>query len=937
MGLVQGFDPPAFLDDFDGIPGQREAWHRFISERLDRAIAAQRRATKVQLYNPSAYEPGGPLVEQAVTWNAFPKELVRRFGRARAMIEADRRWPLSAYRGHYDPDRPQVTTPGVASDVFFRPQVEYCEWHVTRDPLTGELVRVTFTSEPPEYWTALFGGKLGEVTFPGAKDKLLALYRQLVDPRVQLEDLIVHTAFVGAQGEAYKPGDYHPFNRWNTTHGIAHLCAPSNTLASEIQLAGDATIRYHDGSGRPLTQPDALICGAGYGGINRNSDPTIGATVNALARLGAMVTLANPVGLYMDHIDTSGWELPDGIAARDCVRVVRGTPRMIERMVIEVPAETGRTLADLTIGGDPVRFGGQIAECITVKLVGLAAPLAKVSGNELVAPALRGTVSASSPTEIYELIDARRAPGPGLVAAMAATAPVEPALELDDIQGIAVPGFFKPHHTLLYLRATADVKLDAYCGALAGLPVTPGTATLHDRRLTRDGSARPRAQVLIAIGFTYDGLRRLVPSAAEITSTAFKHGLARRASLLGDPASVDDEGNPARWVVGGTTNPIDAMIVIAGDARDEVSAQAAQIRKDFAACGVEVEAQDGDARPDLPGHEHFGFNDGISQPGIRGRASASATDFITERHVDPSDTPAAWLYGYPGQDLVWPGEFVFGYPTTSPDPLLPGPIAHGGPAWTRNGSFLVYRRLRQDVAAFWTTMRDEAARLAALPGFTGMTDDRLAALLIGRWPSGAPVNRTPNKDLPALGTDPLANNYFLFDSDTPRLHLRNGSEDPFPAAKADPVGITCPWAAHIRKVNVRDSPSDMGGATATQNRRLLRVGVAFGPPLADKYGAAEDPLHGQRGLLFLSIQRSIEDQFEFLQARWMNDDARPKLPGGHDMLVGQNPAPRRCTLFGDGLSQAQVRAGKPFVIPTGGAYLFVPSLSTLRDVIGGLR
>lgn len=433
MALLQRFDPPAYLDDFDGIPGQRDAWHRFVSESFDQSIASERTAVPgtVQFYNASAYDPGGPLVEQAVTWNAFPKELLRSFGRARAMIEADRLWPLSAYRGHYDPDRPEVTTPGVAGDVFFRPQVEYCEWHVTRDPLTGNPLRITFTSEPPEYWAALFGGQFGDITFPGSKDRLLALYRSLVDPHVQLEDLIVKTAFHGAQGETYNPGDYNPYNRWNTTHGIAHLCAPPNALTAEIQLGADATVQYHDGAGRLLTQPDALICGAGYGGANRNSDPTIGATVNALARLGAMVTLANPVGLYMDHLDTSGWQLPDGIAARDCVRVVRGSPRMIERMVVEVPPETGRTLADLVIGGDPVRYGGQIAECITVKLVGLAAPLAKVTGNKPVAANVRGLVSTEAPTEIYSLIDAHRAAPPGLVPAFtqydgAASADVAP-------------------------------------------------------------------------------------------------------------------------------------------------------------------------------------------------------------------------------------------------------------------------------------------------------------------------------------------------------------------------------------------------------------------------------------------------------------------------------------------------------------------------------
>ena len=140
---------------------------------------------------------------------------------------------------------------------------------------------------------------------------------------------------------------------------------------------------------------------------------------------------------------------------------------------------------------------------------------------------------------------------------------------------------------------------------------------------------------------------------------------------------------------------------------------------------------------------------------------------------------------------------------------------------------------------------------------------------------------------------------------------RHGQTDPYDMAKADPVGITCPWGAHIRKVNVRDSGSDIGGRVATYSKRLLRVGV--------------------------SIQSSIENQFEFLQARWMNDPSRPKMPGGNDMIVGQNAAAeggvRRCTIFGSGLQQEQVSAPNQWVIPTGGGYFFVPSITALREVI----
>ena len=529
--------------------------------------------------------------------------------------------------------------------------------------------------------------------------------------------------------------------------------------------------------------------------------------------------------------------------------------------------------------------------------------------------------------------------------------PVEPVLELDQIQGIAVPGFFKPHQTLLGLRvpdrAGADADFKALVRALA-VDVSDARRTLDDRRSYRAERHKTQTRhrtgndvVLVALAFSQRGLLRLTPGAAAIDSDAFRLGMAARSKLLGDPADPRAEGHPSRWVVGGTDAELDALVVLAGDHRDTVTARADVVAHAVKAHRIEVAyREDGDVREDPErGHEHFGFDDGVSQPGIRGRASEAPDDFITSRRVAPSEVPASWVYGYPGQDLVWPGEFVLGYPATSPDPLLPGPPRSMVPPWTRNGSFLVYRRLRQDVGLFWRTMRELAASLAARPGFDGLTADALAARLVGRWHSGAPVNRTPGGDVPALGNDRHANNYFTFDDDTPPIVHADGKRDPFPElmAKADPAGITCPWAAHIRKVNTRDAGSDMGGRNATYDRRLLRVGVAFGKSLADRFAhAKDDPEHGNRGLMFVSIQSSIEDQFEFLSARWINDDARPKA-GGNDMLVGQNAAApggvRRCTLFGSGLQQEPVAADRQWVIPTGGGYFFVPSLGALREVL----
>ena len=187
-----------------------------------------------------------------------------------------------------------------------------------RDPDTNKIQRITFTSEPPEYWQALFGfvpggGDIPNASFPGDQDVLLELYRTLVSPEVRLEDLVAVADTKHPSGDLLaRKGRYNIYNKWNTTHGIAHLNSPPNSLVAEIQLGGDATVLHNDPRGRLLVEPDALICYAGYGGPNRNSDPTIGATVNALARLGAYVTLRNPIGLYMDHIDLSGWQAPTG-------------------------------------------------------------------------------------------------------------------------------------------------------------------------------------------------------------------------------------------------------------------------------------------------------------------------------------------------------------------------------------------------------------------------------------------------------------------------------------------------------------------------------------------------------------------------------------------------------------------------------------------------
>ncbi|HEX8067382.1 MAG TPA: hypothetical protein VF520_12755 [Thermoleophilaceae bacterium] len=390
QAAIAAYDPPGFMPDFEGIPGQLEQWSTAVSGWFDGVIASeagQLGGQPCQYYNQLEDPPAGLTLEQEIVWNGFPGTLRNRWGRAQALELADTMIPLTQ----------RIDGPGSYNvgpqweHLYYRPQDEYCEWHVTRDA-EGRIQRVTFVSEPPEYWQAMHGDTLpdgsGQPTFEfkGDPDLLLSLYRELVSEDVQLDDLVCAEDLVDHRDPSnpqvvYPKGSYNPYNHWNTTDGIVHLTQPANSLQAEIQLGGDATILYQRG-GRRIADPDALICCAAYGGPNRCSDPTIGASVNELAALGCAITLRNPVGLYMDRLDMTGWTKPDGSPVeQEYFQVVRGRPGLIERAVFEVPAEEGFAVSDVRIGGVPIVHGGQLAEHMTVKLVGLASDIGKFSNS----------------------------------------------------------------------------------------------------------------------------------------------------------------------------------------------------------------------------------------------------------------------------------------------------------------------------------------------------------------------------------------------------------------------------------------------------------------------------------------------------------------------------------------------------------------------------
>lgn len=514
--------------------------------------------------------------------------------------------------------------------------------------------------------------------------------------------------------------------------------------------------------------------------------------------------------------------------------------------------------------------------------------------------------------------------------------PIEPVLELADVQGNILPGFNKDHQAFLFVRLR-DVKVaKRWLAALEPWIATSAEVLEYARLRARIKARRGQAAsgltaTWLNVAFSYAGLRKLTSAreADAFLDVSFRSGMVV-AGGLGDPDDPNDPGHPSHWSIGGSdaTTP-DMLIILAADTAHDLEQAIAERRAEIvaSAAGVElmIEPLSGHALRGSPANrEHFGFRDGISQPGVRGRASTADGDFITERTLDGSLRESA-LFGKPGQRLVWPGEFLIGLPRQSDvDDLRPAAPSKPSPAWTKHGSYLVFRQLRQDVAGFHRALEAEVARLARLPGFSNLTVDRLGAQLIGRWRSGAPVMRTPKADLAKLADDPLANNDFNFREDTPHLPLASGRVPDYPQAHGDPDGEVCPFGSHLRKVNPRDDATEKGGPRDTLTRRILRRGIPYGEPLS---GTRDDGR--ERGLLFVSYQASIQNQFQFLMSQWVTGKDKPRVGGGTDSILGdQSLGP--CIVRGAQRQNEAVQLAR-FISPRAGAYFFAPSLRALRE------
>jgi Dyp-type peroxidase family len=483
---------------------------------------------------------------------------------------------------------------------------------------------------------------------------------------------------------------------------------------------------------------------------------------------------------------------------------------------------------------------------------------------------------------------------------------------LADIQGFITSGFgHLAHATYLFVEFREARAARQWLGM-----VLPAITTSSPWPVLPTGE-KLKPELVVNIGVTADGLAALgVPSPVRCTfPVEFQEGIARdhRSRILGDT----EESDPAAWEVGGTRQPpIHAVVILHAESatRLDAACDAQRALVDATSGVVELPgSRQAGYRPDGD-YEPFGFHDGVAQPSIGG--------------ISGHGTPT--------------GEFILGYPNhygiVPPSPVVPAQFdsrgllptldnPHHAPLSLRdlgvNGSFVVYRKLQQDVAGFWQFLERETMRAGG-----GVDTARmvwLASRLVGRWPSGAPLVLAPHRDDPGLAD----RNDFLY--------------------RTDADGLSCPLGAHIRRTNPRDDLKPYPAAESlsmSEAHRLLRRARVYGPALFDP-GVLADPgsaaclaaIRGladdgrARGIHFFCVNASIRSQFEFVQQTWCNSPRFGGLNDNKDPVTGDNDRtgqPSSCmTIPGQPLPRRTLPLPR-FVTVKAGAYLFMPSIRALR-------
>jgi Dyp-type peroxidase family len=383
------------------------------------------------------------------------------------------------------------------------------------------------------------------------------------------------------------------------------------------------------------------------------------------------------------------------------------------------------------------------------------------------------------------------------------------------------------------------------------------------------------ADTWIALAITYPGLVALGVPEDSLRSfpEAFRVGMAARAAKLHD-YGVND---PRNWDRPFGSGQIHIQLSILSDTEDEWRRTMETARQQYQGLsGVTVLlVQDFGAQPGSL--NSLGYKDGIGQPAIEGSG------------VEP----------LPGQGQpIKAGEFILGYPGEAGVPLaMPQPDVLG-----RNGTYVGLRKYQSLVGAFNRFLRENSQ--------TNEERELLAAKLVGRWRSGAPLTLAPATDDAALGEDPQRNNDFTY--------------------AGDPQGKQVPLGCHMRRMNPRDTK--MPVLTDVNIHRIIRRSTTYGAPYdPNAISVRDDEL--ARGIYFLFISAKAMNTLEFLQQEWINDATFLNLGNERDPVVGLQEEGATFTI-----PKAPVRRRihgiETFNVLRGGEYLFMPSLSALNWLAG---
>jgi len=446
------------------------------------------------------------------------------------------------------------------------------------------------------------------------------------------------------------------------------------------------------------------------------------------------------------------------------------------------------------------------------------------------------------------------------------------ALDLADIQGDILRAYGNRYGRTSYV--------------LVGVGDAAGARQWLRDRVERVTTAVPwhggRPQSTFNVALTRAGLAALGVSDAKIQSFSdeFVEGMAARAQDIGDL----DASAPANWDPGLGTGEAHMLVTINAQSTSILEDALSELHGGLeAAAGLSIVAE---VHAELlkGAREHFGFADGFSQPAIEG---------VSDDKAPGEGVPLA-----NGWRALAAGEFILGYEDEESrvDPKRRLPSAPDDPLG-RNGTYMVWRKLYQDVALFRRTVR-EASHV-----YPYGDERKLLAKVVGRWPNGAPL-------VTEAGGQPKG-----FDPKAPGANdFRYGD---------DPDGLRCPLGAHVRRSNPRDALGFEGKLTF--RHRLIRRGMPYGPPLDHR--TLEDD--GQdRGLVFVCFNASISRQFESVQTQWLNTGNSFHLGEDSDFIIGG--AHGKMTIQGD--PPFFMSAQESFITMRGGEYLFVPGITALAAI-----